>query len=65
MDDIGHDRDDDHLYPIETLRRVTHDFSEENILRQGGFGSFTIEYNVMAPPSLLRGWTLELLMKGY
>ncbi|CAE5968966.1 unnamed protein product [Arabidopsis arenosa] len=33
----GHDRDENH-YPIETLRRATNDFSEENVLGRGGSG---------------------------
>lgn len=60
VDDIGHDRDNNHLYPIEILRRATNVFSDNNILGQSC--SWIVYKGV--PPSLLRGWTLKSLMRG-
>lgn len=63
MVDLGSfrdDRNDDHLYPIETLRRATNDFSEENILGEGGFGSFTMEYNDLQWSTQCHGTTIAV-----
>ncbi|XP_019098183.1 PREDICTED: receptor-like kinase TMK4 [Camelina sativa] len=37
-DETEHDRDEDRLYPLDSLRQATNDFSEENILGEGGSG---------------------------